>query len=433
MNLLERVLERVPPNDAFAESALLSGILTRPELISDVIPLIADGDFYREANREIFRAMLALDARHEPIDAVTLIAELRIGGKLEIAGGASRFAEMLAETIDVPAHAPAHAQVIRELAIRRELMASSMGLINAAFDGGCNSTELIECAQRDLDQLRDRGTQERPSTADVLHATLAHLDDDGAQCIPTGFRKLDAAIEGGMRRGEMVTLAGATGRGKSTLALGLAVQVAKSGGAALFLSLEMEERELARRAIFADAQVTHQLRAIGGISASEAERLATSTDELAKLKLAIEYRPGLRPMTVRARAHRFQRDWNALDLVVVDYIGLMRPDSRQERRERELASITRELKLLASELHCAVIAVAQVNREAVKRENSASPPRLSDLRDSGAIEQDSDAVWFLHEPEPERVVLVIAKNRRGPITTVPLIWRPSLTRFESAA
>ncbi|MBE3602168.1 AAA family ATPase [bacterium] len=426
----DEISRREPPHDDFAEQALIAGLLERPALLPEVLAICDAADFYRERHRAIFAAICRLDAAGEPVDGVTLIDALRRAGELEIAGGEKSLVELLTATFDVPAHCAAHARVVRELALRRALALDAARIAAAALDGEGDSDELVARADAALAALRERQIRPRPTTADLVHAVLATLDDQTAESVATGFRDLDRSLSGGFRRGELVILAAPTSRGKSALALNVATRIARAGGRAMFFSLEMREAELARRLVFCEAQIDFGA-AVEGLTPAQHERLMFAANELSRIRLRIEYRTPLRPSLLRAIVKQQAREWGGCDLVVCDYIGLMQADGRHERREREVASITRDLKLLAGELDCAVIACAQLNREIARRDNGA--PRLSDLRDSGAIEQDADIVLFIHHPseaEPEDALLIIAKARRGPLMTVPLRWRGSMTRFE---
>ena len=344
------ILRHVPPHDELAEQAILASVLERPSIFAEVRIALEPDDFYRESHRAIYRAMLApIDAKREPIDAVTLIDMLRTNGDLESIGGGGYVTEMLARTADIiPSHAPSHARLIHELATQRALASAATDIASRVYDGGENSRSLIADAQTALDRLRERQVRERKSTADVLHETIASLDDVVSEARATGFRSLNREVAGGFRAGELIVVAAPTGRAKSTLALSIAANMAKAGRAAVFFSLEMTERELARRLLFADAQVDHL--AINDLRPAERERLLYAAHDFAVRRLAIEYRPKLSPAIVRAVAQGFRREWGALDLVVADYVQLMGPDARQQNREREVASITRELKCVAGEL-----------------------------------------------------------------------------------
>jgi replicative DNA helicase len=423
------ILSRVPPHDDQAELAVLCGILVRPEVLSDVLAVCDGRDFYHEKNQLVFSAMVRLWNEGTPIDAITLIDALRCAGDFE-RGADHRYVQHIAEAnLDVPARAETHARVVHELALKRDLALSAAKIASDAIDNEGDSALLLSEAQRALDNLRVRQTRERPSTAQVLRETVAHLDDVASEAVATGFPNVDRALAGGFRAGELIVLAAPTSRGKSAFALNVAARIARGGGGALVFSLEMSERELARRLLHSEAQVEHPLGAIN-LSGSARERIQHTADEFAHLKLEIQYRPALTPMVLRAVAQRYAREWGGnLKIIVADYVGLMRPDVPQERREREVASITRELKLIAGELNCTVLAVAQLNREIARREDGV--PRLSDLRDSGALEQDADIVAFLAELRDQPGVwLIIEKARRAPLTRVRLDFRASMTRFE---
>jgi replicative DNA helicase len=425
------IFRREPPHDEAAEQTIIGAILERPSILPDVIVACDPNDFYSERNRVIYAAFLRLSSEAAPIDPVTLNDSIMRTKDAAHFVDARYVTELLADTANIiPAHAPALARLIHERAIERDLARDLAEISSRALDGE-NSAELLADAQRALDCLRERQARDRQSTADLLHETIAHLDDLAAEARSTGFRALDRELAGGVRRGELVILAAPTGHAKSTLALGIVANVAKAGGAAVLFSLEMTERELARRLLFGEAQVEHLAMLGDELQSSERERLLHTAHDFAAKHLAIEYRPKLTPSILRAVAQRFRREWGKLDLIVADYVQLMAPDTRQQNREREVASITRELKCIAGELDSAVLAVAQLNREIGKREDGR--PRLSDLRDSGAIEQDADLVLFITGAEGSEggpVQIVIAKNRRGPCSHATLTWRPDQTRFE---
>lgn len=423
-------LSRVPPHDALAEQAVLCGVLVRPEVMADVMTVCDGTDFYQVKNQCVFEAMMRLWSESSPIDAITLIDALRRAGDFDKGADDKYVLEIVASHVDVPAMAPVHARIVHELALKRSLAAAATKIASAIFDGDGDSTTLISEAQQALDTLRDRQTRTRKSTAHYLREAVDQLDDLAADAFSTGFPGLDRALAGGFRPSQLITVAGPTSRGKSAFALNVAAHVARNAGGALIFSLEMSERELARRLLFSEAQVAHPLTA-EKISEGARERIQHTADRFANLKFEFQYRPGLTPSILRAVAQQFARKWDGnLKLIIADYIGLMRPNGPQERREREVAAITRELKLIAGELGCAVLGVAQLNREIAHREDGL--PRLSDLRDSGAVEQDSDIVMFLAEREGT-TSLIIQKSRSGPLATVPLTFRASMTRFEDAA
>jgi replicative DNA helicase len=425
-------LRRVPPRDVDTEQVLLSAILLRPEILSALLAKIEVRDFYDPRNERVFAAMVRLISESTPIDAYTLIDALRRTGELAEVGGpegekaGTQYLVEIAARGGFPTHAKVYARAIHDLAVRRDFGRTAYDLALKSFEEG-DTREFLTCAQNRLTRVYARQIEERPELADVLDEVVSGAGKPDPACLSTGFRDFDDALDGGFGAGQLIVLAGQTSKGKSALALNLAVNFAKRAQGAIFLSLEMPEKQLARRLLFGEAQVS--LRRAAVLEESETERLRHARERLRDLHLAIEYRPGLRPLEVRAEAHRRRAEWGSLSLIVVDYVGLAQPDTRQERREREVAAITRDLKLIAGELNCVVIGVTQLNREVDRRESPI--PRLSDLRDSGAVEQDADVVAFIYELEgSDNREIAIAKARDGALSWFKLAFRPEMVRFE---
>jgi replicative DNA helicase len=429
-------LSRPAPSDLQAEISIIGAILVRPELLPAILQLVAPPDLSDTKAAAAYAAQIRSFCENSPADdPITLVDSIRSVGDLEKFGDAKEATVWLANvaaSVPDPTHGLHYARIVHDIALRRDFGRIAYGLALESFDAA-DAREFLINAQSEFAKIYSRQAPDRPATAEMLRQTLANLAEEDRDCMSTGFPDLDRVLGGGFRPGELIVLAAPTGQGKSTFALNIAANCARAGRGAIFFSLEMREAENARRLLFSESRINHlRLATPGGLTLDESERLRRVVDTFAGLKLEIQYRPGLNPITVRAIAQRFREQWRGnLGLVVCDYIGLMRSDERQERREREVASITRELKLTAAELDCTILAVAQLNREIAHRDDGR--PRLSDLRDSGAIEQDADVVAFIHhEPGSERAEIVIEKNRRGPRTKVALVHRAGMTRFDAA-
>jgi replicative DNA helicase len=424
------LLGKVPPCDLEAEQGLLAAILERPTILASVMNFVASEDFYGPRNARVFAACVRLFAENTPIDGITLIDALRRTGDLTAV--TTRYVAELAAHLGFPTHAEAYAHTIRDIALRRDLGQAAYQIANDSFDA-TDAAEFFTKAQTALSRIYARQVPDGPSFSETLGDVFADIDRPlGAGNFKTGLSGLDDALSGGLSAGDLVIVAAQTGQGKTSLGLNIAASFAKRDDGALYASLEMSERKLVRRLLFAEAQVS-MTRAISGVSDAERRQLENARRTFADRPLRIVYAPGLTPSKLRAAAERFRLESSApLRLIIADYVGLMRSDRREERREREVAAITRDLKLLAGDLNCAVIACAQFNREVDKR--GGSIPRLADLRDSGAIEQDADVVLFIYhdpkQPPPNDAVLIIAKNRDGAECQIPVRHIKSQTRFE---
>jgi replicative DNA helicase len=428
-------LSKVPPYDPEAEASALGAILLDNDAIIPVLEETDPRDFYLQAHQQILGAMIRLWGDHQPIDAITLGAELRAHDQRSALEN-GRLAE-LANIVPTARNAAHYAKTVHDLAMVRDFGAASYQIAIDSLESR-NAREFLPAAQRRLDVVQSRLLGPRdPSLAETLSAVLTEMREGRRpERISTGLKSLDAGLDGGLGRGELVVLAGLTGRGKSALALNIGAAAAKKGMGVLYISLEMAQAPLAERALCAEAHVDLTARLHdGGLQPSQLEQLEQAGQRLARQKMEIRFKPGLTLNALRAMAQKYHRDWgNNFALVIVDYLGLMQCGRREERREREIAAITSALKILAGELNVAVLALSQFNRGPERREDRT--PRLHDLRDSGAVEQDSDIVLLLHEKkqndsDPRNVEIIVAKNRRGPCWVgVPVIFVARQTRFE---
>ncbi len=432
------------PHNLDAEKAVLGAILVRNEAMADVVDRLLPQHFYREAHQIVYSNMIALDAQAKPIDLVTLRAALGNAGKLDTCGGPAYIARLM-DGVPRSTDAGHYADLVKTAAFRREAMQLGERLRADAADlhGDLDTRELL---QQHAQALLDLACDQQPDTfvaADVLmHETFAEIERIHANertGVPTGFRDLDR-MTGGFRPGDLIVIGGRPSMGKTAEAIGHAVAAGKASCTVAFFSLEMSCRELGLRMVTSEARIdAHRLRE-RKLRDEEYSRLTAALGRIEPLPIKTDDAASLTVADVRARARRLKAQ-HGLGLIVIDYLQLLAspPGKRYENRNLEIAAMSRALKALAKELAVPVIVLSQLNRDVDGRADHR--PMLSDLRDSGAIEQDADLVLFPFRPEhydqtPENagvVELIIAKQRNGPTGIVELRWLAHCTRFEDAA
>ena len=430
---------RVPPSSPRSETGVVGCLLYRPALLADVLDTgLLPEDFYRPAWGRAFAAVLSLSARGDAIDAVTVDAEL---GETE---GRPDMADLLGAGADVPslAHAVTYAERVHGAARLRRVLAACAEVTERAFDPASRKDVdgFTDWAERTVMAATERAdAREDPAPlAEVLDRSIAELRSraSGEQVgIPTGFLDLDR-MTGGLRSGQLIVLGARPSVGKSALALDVALHVARTSGPVLFVSAEMGALELGSRVLSGGGVASDKLLT-AKLDNLDFSRLEARRAELVDVPLMIDDSPGSTLGTIRARARR-QVSRGGLALLIVDYLQLIDGDGNRERREQEVAAVSRGLKALARELHVPVLAVAQLNRAVELRADKR--PVLADLRDSGQLEQDADLVTFLYRPgvydldaDPGETELAIAKHRNGPTGIVHLVWLPSRMTFKDAA
>ncbi len=420
--------DRTPPQDLVAEQCALGGMLLSKDAIADVVEVLRTHDFYRPAHGTIFDSILDLYGRGEPADPVTVSAELTRQGVLERIGGAPYLHTLIA-SVPTAANAGYYAEIVRERAILRRLIEAGTKVVQmgygAAGDMGGAVDEVVDRAQAELFNVVERRTSEDfIGLGDALLDTFAELEaiqghQGGLSGVPTGFRDLDA-LTNGLHPGQLVVVAGRPGLGKSTLAMDFMRSASlKHGMASVLFSLEMGKSEITMRLLSAEARVQLKNMRNGQMSDNDWNKLARRMGEVASAPLFIDDSPNLTMMEIRAKARRLKQRHD-LKMVVVDYLQLMSSPRKVESRQQEVAEMSRALKLLAKDLGVPVIAVSQLNRGAEQRADKK--PQISDLRESGAIEQDADIVILLHRedaydresPRAGEADLIVAKNRNGP-------------------
>ncbi|HEV7733382.1 MAG TPA: replicative DNA helicase [Candidatus Binatia bacterium] len=443
MASLEDNFRRLPPQSLDAEESVLGGILLDNHAIDRVTEQVRVDDFYREAHRKIFRAMLSLSERNEPADLVTLAEVLRARGELTDVGGSAYLAE-LAERVPTAANVGNYAKIVREKAICRNLITTATAIAQRGYDPANDVKELMDRAEQEIFSLSEREVKPAFVRIDALLAeTFKTIDRLAANKqsvtgVPTGYTDLDNMLAG-LQPSDLIIIAARPSMGKTAFCLNIAENAGlrADAGVAVF-SLEMSKEQLAMRMLCSEARVDLSKVRTGHLNDHEFRELAEAAARLSYAPIYIDDTPALSVLELRSKARRLSRDPNAkLKLVVVDYLQLMRGSEGKDSREQEISEISRSLKALAKELHVPVIALSQLNRQVESR--SPPRPRLSDLRESGAIEQDADVIAFIYREEAyiedtdKKGVaeIIIAKQRNGPVGSVELTFLREFTRFEN--
>ncbi len=436
----------VPPSSIQAEQALLGGLMLDNSSWDRIADLVSSADFFRPDHRLIFAAVQELSERSQPADPVTLSAHLASRGELADAGSTAYLSELVNDTPSA-ANVGNYARIIRERALLRRLIEVGNDIAGLAYrPEGRPIAELVDEAERRVFEIAERG-QRRGSgfvrLSEVLTGTVERLDllhqSPGAITgLPTGFNKLDE-FTAGLQGGDLIIIAGRPSMGKTSLALNIAENAALGArkSAAVF-SMEMSVEQLAFRMVSSLGRVDQSHLRNGRFSDDDWPRINGAIQQMQEAPIYIDDTPAMTPTEVRARARRLQRE-RGLDLIVVDYLQLMRVAGASENRATEISEISRGLKALARELNVPIIALSQLNRSVESRTDKK--PVMSDLRESGAIEQDADLILFIYRDEvynsdsPRKGIadIHIAKQRNGPIGEFPLTFLGRFTKFENYA
>jgi replicative DNA helicase len=435
----ESEFERTPPQDIAAEMSVLGGMLLSKDAIADVVEVIRASDFYRPAHATIYDVICDLYGRGEPADAVTVSAELTKREELQRVGGAP-YLHTLISTVPTAANAAYYATIVAERAILRRLVTAGTRIVQLGYGEGGDVDDIVDRAQAEVYEVTERRTSEDYQRLEqILPQTMDELDaissrGEGLIGVPTGFRDLDE-LTNGLHPGQLVIIAARPAVGKSTWGLDIARSASiRHQLTSCIFSLEMGRNEITMRLLSAEARVPlHHMRA-GTMSDDDWARLARRMGEVAEAPLFIDDSPNMTMMEIRAKARRLKQRHD-LRLVVVDYMQLMTSTKRVESRQVEVSEMSRSLKLLAKELDVPVIAISQLNRQPEQRADKR--PQLSDLRESGSIEQDADMVVLLHRedlyekesPRAGEADLIVAKNRNGPTRTVTVAFQGHYSRF----
>ncbi len=438
---------KVPPNSLQSEQSVLGGLLLDNQTWDSVSDKIIEEDFYRKDHKLIFRSIAQLAEKQEPFDVITLSELLETTNELEDAGGLAYLAQLVTETTSA-ANIVSYANIVRDRSILRQLIHVGTDISDSAFNTeGRETSELLENAERQVFKIaeqRQRGQGGFNSIKTLLAEavdkieTLFEMEGDitGAS---TGFNDLDE-MTSGLQPADLIIVAGRPSMGKTTIAMNMAENIAISGDkpVAVF-SMEMPGESLAMRMMSSLGRIDQHRVRTGKLEDDEWPRLTSAINLLAETKLFIDDTPALTPTEVRSRARRLAREHGQLGLIVLDYLQLMQSPSSGENRVQQISDISRGLKSLAKELNVPVVALSQLNRNLEQRPNKR--PVMSDLRESGAIEQDADLIVFVYRDEvynedsPDKGIaeIIIGKQRNGPLGTVRLTFLGQYTRFENFA
>ncbi len=440
---VESIANRLPPQSLEAEQSVLGGIMLENDAINRVVEFVDAEDFYRESHRRIFRAMLDISERGEPIDLITLTNTLKGRGDLEDVGG-SAYLSLLVDGIPTAAHCATYAKIIREKAILRRLIQGATEIVARGYEANEDVEQFLDQSEKivfDIAQRRIR--QSFFAMKDIVKQSFKNIEmlserREIVTGVPTGFLELDR-MTAGLQPSDLVIVAGRPSMGKTAFALCIVAHAAlqKKIPCAIF-SLEMSKEQLAQRMLCMEARIDSTKIRGGFLSESDWPKLTQTCGDLSDAPIFVDDTPAMNILEMRAKARRLQKE-KGLGLIVVDYLQLMRGITSMDNREREISEISRSLKALAKELHIPIIALSQLNRMV---ENRRPPkPILADLRESGAIEQDADLIMFLFREEvydrdtvnKGTAEVIIGKQRNGPIGDVRLAFLAPLTRFENLA
>ena len=435
----------VQPHSDEAEQAVLGSMLSDKEAVNKAFEKKLDAvHFYKKNHSLIFAAMSILDKKNEPIDTVSVVDVLTKNNDLETVGGAF-YISGLVDLVPTTAHVARYIKIVMEKAILRNLIFLSNDISKEAFDDSKDVDDILESVQKSIFNITQDRLQKGFEKIDpVLHKTFEDIDRIASHKgsvigVPTGFSDLDAKTTG-FQAGDLVIIAGRPGMGKTSFALNMmrnaAIDANKKIG---FFSLEMANNQLAMRLLCAEARVDSNLVRSGTLPKSQYRNLSLAVGPLSKAEIHLDDTPALSILELRAKARRIKNDID-IDMIIVDYLQLMQGPKGVESRQQEIATISRSMKALAKELDIPIVALSQLSR-AVEQRTGSKRPQLSDLRESGAIEQDADVVLFLFRPwvysrddeDEGKAEIIIAKQRNGPTGIIEATYINRYTRFENLA
>ena len=438
-------LQKLPPQNVEMEQSILGAILQNNDAIVRLADTLQEEDFYHDAHKWLYRAMLDLFQENVPIDVLTVNEWLKKKNRLDTIGGPAYLAELV-ELVPTAAHVDYHARVVREKSILRALIRTATNIVTDSYEADEDVATMLDRAERAILEIsQGKATSGFVDLQNVLKDSFRQLETlsarkDPITGLPTGFSDLDRQTAG-LQASDLIVIAGRPSMGKTTLALNIAAHAGMQTGKPIAVfSLEMSKEQMALRMLCAEARVDSAKLRTGFLAGSDWSLLTTAAGDLSgQANIYIDDTPMQTALDIRAKARRLRSEQGDLGLVIIDYLQLMQGRSRAENRQQEISDITRALKALARELHVPVVALSQLSRAVEQRR--PPKPQLSDLRESGAIEQDADVVALLYRDEvynedsDERGVaeINVAKHRNGPTGTLRLAFRGEFTRFDNLA
>lgn len=436
---------KVPPHSIDAEQSVLGGLMLNNDAWFDLVEIVKGTDFYRTQHQIIFEAMMDLANADEPLDAVTVSERLRSQGLLEKAGDVTYLAE-LAESTPGPGNVLAYAKIVRERSVMRQLIGAANKIADAAFSpDGRDSAALVELAEKVVFEIAENRSNEggpekiAPLLSKAVEKVEFLYNTKGAITgLATGFTEIDKKTTG-LQSSDLVILAARPSMGKTALAINIAEHAVMSGKKVLVFSMEMPAEQIVMRILSSLGRIDQTRLRTGELQDDDWTRFTGAVSQLRDKQLYIDDTPALTPGDIRARSRRVAREAGGIDMIVVDYLQLMRTADKAESRAGEISEISRSLKALAKEMRCPVLALSQLNRSLESRPDKR--PMMSDLRESGAIEQDADVILFIYRDEVYNedtedkgiAEIIIGKQRNGPIGKVRLSFIGNLTKFENLA
>ncbi|GAA4747959.1 replicative DNA helicase [Amnibacterium soli] len=434
--------ERTPPHNLLAEQSALGGMLLSTDAVADVLEVVVGADFYVPKHEVIFQAILSLYSRGEPTDAITVGDELGRTGDVQRAGGEA-YLHTLTNIVPTAANAGYYAQIVAEQAVLRRLVEAGTHIAQMGYEAQGDALDLLNQAQAEVFGIaRESATEDYAPLSEAVTIAIDEMEaasgrDGELTGVPTGFKGLDD-LTNGLHPGQMIIIGARPAMGKSTLALDFARHASvKAQMPTIFFSLEMGKSEIAMRLMAAEATISMQDMRKGRLSADDWTKIAATRGRINDAPLFIDDSPNMTLVEIRAKCRRLKQKYG-LKLIVIDYLQLMSSGKRVESRQQEISEFSRALKLLAKELGVPVIALSQLNRGSEQRADKR--PAISDLRESGSIEQDADIVILLHresaydrdQPNPD-ADLIVAKHRAGPTDTVTVAFHGRYSRFADIA
>ena len=446
MKDIDTSLHRVPPQNLEAEQSVIGGILLDNQALNSVLEVLHVEDFYSEAHRKIFAAIIELYDRNEPSDLITLSNILRSKNQLDQAGGAS-YLSTLADNVPSAANIDHYSKIVKEKSILRKLIGTATDILGKSYNAGTDIDTVLDEAERAIFDISENKI--RPAFSpfkDIIKESVKTIErlyerKELVTGVPTGFEKMDD-ITSGLQKSDLVIIAGRPSMGKTAFALNIAQYAALEANVAVAIfSLEMSKEQLALRMLSSEARVDSQRIRRGFLGEADWPRLISAAGRLSEAQIFVDDSSAITALEMKAKARRLKSTVD-LGLIILDYLQLMRSGGyRETSREQEISEISRSLKALAKELNVPVIALSQLNRKLEDRTNKR--PQMADLRDSGAIEQDADLIAFIYRdevyekseenPEKGMAEIIIGKQRNGPTGMVKLAFQDKFARFENLA